>query len=34
MTPKIMITMVWKENKARKRRKNEELTRALRREDD
>ena len=26
--------MVWKENKARKRRKNEELTRALRREDD
>ena len=34
MTPKITITMVWKENKARKRRKKEKLTGALRREGD
>ena len=27
MTPKIMIATIWKENKARRRRKKEELTR-------
>ena len=34
MTPKIMIATVWKENKARRRRKKEDLLGALRREDD
>ena len=34
MTPKITIMTVWKENKARRRRKKEELTGALRREGD
>ena len=34
MTPKIMIATIWKENKARRRRKKEDLLGALRREDD
>ena len=34
MTPKITITTIWKENKAIRRRKKEELIGALRREGD